>query len=175
MQLDIYTDGSYRSDKALGGYGYLFFDVIEQKVIKKSVALLNDSDPSRNPARMEIMAMIYAYHGLFQLMQITKKTISGTIYSDSEFLVKAITEGTMEEWKAHNWKNSKHKKVVNADLLLRLDRLRYAPALESVIFSIRSIKSKQGFNKEVDQAIREAMAYRLNSENNTQKDETNFE
>jgi ribonuclease HI len=64
---------------------------------------------------MEIMAAIAALEAL-------KTRCRVILYSDSQLLVNAISEGWLRKWKKKGWKRGK-KWVQNADLWQQLDRL----------------------------------------------------
>ena len=42
------------------------------------------------------------------------------LYSDSEYLVKAMSRGWVERWRANGWKRNKREKALNVDLWERL-------------------------------------------------------
>jgi len=62
---------------------------------------------------MEIYAAIKGLEAL-------KESCKVTLYSDSEYLVKAMTLGWVERWKTKNWKRNKREKALNVDLWERL-------------------------------------------------------
>jgi ribonuclease HI len=63
--------------------------------------------------RMEIMAAIAALEALKDPCQVT-------LYSDSQYLVNAISQGWAERWRANGWKRNKRELAVNPDLWARL-------------------------------------------------------
>ena len=46
-----------------------------------------------------------------------------TLYSDSEYLVNAMSRGWVERWRANGWKRNRREKALNIDLWERLLRL----------------------------------------------------
>ena len=66
--------------------------------------------------RMEIMAAIAGLEALKEKCRVT-------LYSDSEYLVKAMSEGWVERWRANGWKRNKKEKALNPDLWERLLQL----------------------------------------------------
>jgi ribonuclease HI len=156
MQLEVFTDGSFRKETHLGGYGYLICDLLTQTILKSSVGVIPESEASVNPAQMEIIAVIFAYIGLYGFQKQKKVMITGNIFSDSEFLVNAINE-TMEKWKSNKWKNTKGKKIVNSVWIQRLDQVRSSLECQDIIFQLKYIPSKQGINQTIDQMIRAKM------------------
>jgi ribonuclease HI len=65
---------------------------------------------------MEIMAAIVGLEAL-------KEKCKVTLFSDSEYLVKAMSEGWPWRWRANGWKRNKREKALNHDLWERLLRL----------------------------------------------------
>jgi ribonuclease HI len=65
--------------------------------------------------RMELMAVIEALTAL-------KRPCSVTLYLDSEYVRKGITEW-IHGWKAKGWRTSSNQPVKNAELWKRLDAL----------------------------------------------------
>lgn len=62
---------------------------------------------------MEIMAAIVGLEALKEKCQVT-------VYSDSEYLVKAISEGWAKRWQAHGWKRNRRERAQNPNLWARL-------------------------------------------------------
>lgn len=56
-------------------------------------------------------------------LEALKEKCKVTLYSDSEYLVKAVTKGWARRWRANGWKRSKRAKVLNPDLWKKLLRL----------------------------------------------------
>ena len=63
--------------------------------------------------RMEMMAVIAALEALKEPCQIT-------LYSDSQYVVNAMTKGWAQRWQANGWKRNKKETAVNPDLWGRL-------------------------------------------------------
>ena len=62
---------------------------------------------------MEIMAAIVGLESL-------KTPCSVTLYSDSKYIVDAMTKGWVQRWKTRNWWRNKEEKAKNVDLWERL-------------------------------------------------------
>ena len=62
---------------------------------------------------MELLAAIIGLEHLIRPCQVT-------LYSDSQYLVKAFTEGWLEGWIKKGWKRGKNEPVKNVDLWKRL-------------------------------------------------------
>ena len=63
--------------------------------------------------RMELLAVIVALERL-------KRPSSVTIYTDSQYVAKAINDGWLQGWIKRGWKKSNRKPVENIDLWKRL-------------------------------------------------------
>lgn len=73
--------------------------------------------------RMELMAAIAALEALNRPCQVD-------LYSDSSYVVKAFTEGWLENWIAKGWKRGKNDPVKNVDLWQRLLRAKEPHTVE---------------------------------------------
>jgi ribonuclease HI len=108
-KLTIYTDGACLGNPGPGGWGV----VIQNEA--GSVELSgNHHDTTNN--RMEVLAVIKA------LEAVPGDSYDLTIYSDSQYMIKGITEW-IKGWKKRQWKTADNKPVKNYDLWLTLDGL----------------------------------------------------
>ena len=99
--IEIYTDGSSRGNPGPGGYGIVLSYNGNEKEISEGFRKTTNN-------RMELLAVIVALESL----KTTKIPVK--IYSDSKYVIDAITKGWLKTWIQ---KNSKGKK--NKDLWLR--------------------------------------------------------
>ncbi len=97
----IFTDGSSRGNPGPGGWGSIVID-------GKNVQELGGREDMTTNNRMELMAAI---EGLKHAH--TEDSI--TLYSDSQYVIKGMTEW-IEGWQKKGWKNSQKKAVLNRDL-----------------------------------------------------------
>ena len=105
-RVTIYTDGACEPNPGPGGYGIVMIYGIARKEISGGFRLTTNN-------RMELMAAII---GLEQL----KEPCQARLYSDSQYLVQAMTQGWAQRWKGKGWKRSKREKAMNPDLWDRL-------------------------------------------------------
>ncbi len=105
-ELIIYTDGSSRGNPGPGGYGAIL--MWGGKVKELSAGFRKTTNN-----RMELMAVIAALEAL------NRTGLSITIYSDSQYVVKAVQEGWLKNWIRTDFKGGKK----NKDLWLRYDAL----------------------------------------------------
>jgi ribonuclease HI len=97
--ITIYTDGSSRGNPGPGGYGAILMFGHHRKELSQGFKYTTNN-------RMELMAVIAG------LKAITKKHIPVVIYSDSQYVVRAIEEGWLKNWIKTNFKGGKK----NSDL-----------------------------------------------------------
>jgi ribonuclease HI len=102
----IYTDGSSRGNPGPGGYGVVLLSGTHRKELSQGYKLTTNN-------RMELMAVIAGLEAL------KKDQLNVTIYSDSQYVVKAIEEGWLKKWVATNFKGGKK----NKDLWMEYYRL----------------------------------------------------
>ena len=92
--INIYTDGSSRGNPGPGGFGVILMWNHHRKEISKGFHLTTNN-------RMELLAVITG------LEAITKKELPIIVYSDSQYVVKAIEEGWLKKWIATDFKGGK--------------------------------------------------------------------
>ena len=104
-QLVVYTDGSSRGNPGPGGYGAILkWGTIEKELSKGYRRTTNN--------RMELMAVIAA------LESLKKEQLNIIIYSDSQYVVKAVEQGWLKNWLKIDFKDKKNK-----DLWIRYNEL----------------------------------------------------
>ncbi|MFY8005136.1 MAG: ribonuclease HI [Chitinophagaceae bacterium] len=105
-QLLIYTDGSSRGNPGKGGYGIVLIWGNQQKEISAGYRLTTNN-------RMELLAVIVAIETL------KKRDMPIKVFTDSRYIVDAVTKGWLNTWVKTNFKGGKK----NADLWLRYFQL----------------------------------------------------
>lgn len=104
----IYTDGACKGNPGPGGWGVLLQSAGATKE-------LFGGELSTTNNRMEITAVIQALAAL-------KRPCHITLYLDSEYVRKGITEW-IHGWKKRGWKTASKEPVKNVDLWQQLDAL----------------------------------------------------
>ena len=104
----IYTDGACKGNPGPGGWGAWLSTAGHEKELCGGAANTTNN-------RMELTAPIEALASL-------KRTCQITIYTDSEYVRKGMTEWIVG-WQRRGWKTADNKPVKNADLWQRLDGL----------------------------------------------------
>src|ERR1051325_4464918 len=92
--ITIYTDGSSRGNPGPGGYGAILLYGNRRKELSAGYRKTTNN-------RMELMAVIAALEAL------KKPNLSITIYTDSQYIVKALNEGWLNNWLATNFAKGK--------------------------------------------------------------------
>lgn len=97
----LYTDGAASGNPGPGGYGAVLVCGEARKELSQGFELTTNN-------RMELLAVIKG------LEAIKWQNADVEVFSDSTYVVKAITEGWLENWILKDW-----KKVKNPDLWQR--------------------------------------------------------
>ena len=105
-ELIIYTDGAARGNPGPGGYGAILKWGSHTREISGGYRWTTNN-------RMELMAIIAA------LETLKKDRLLITVYSDSQYVVKAVQEGWLKNWIATDFKGGKK----NKDLWLQFAEL----------------------------------------------------
>ena len=102
----IYTDGACLGNPGPGGYGVVLHHGGHTKELSGGFQRTTNN-------RMELLAPIVALEAL-------KEPCSVILYSDSEYLVKAMTLGWAKKWRANGWRLASRQPAANVDLWERL-------------------------------------------------------
>jgi ribonuclease HI len=117
-KVTIYTDGACKGNPGPGGWGcVLVYGDMEKELSG------GEADTTNN--RMELSAAIAGLSAL-------KSPCNVELWSDSKYLVDAITKGWARSWRAKGWKKSDGKPALNADLWERLLELLAVHKVEFV-------------------------------------------
>lgn len=98
----MYTDGSCLGNPGPGGYGIILKYNKNRKELSGGYRITTNN-------RMELRAAI---KGLSSL----KSKCNVTLYSDSKYLIDAISNGWAQNWKANGWMRNKKEIALNSDL-----------------------------------------------------------
>lgn len=108
-RVEIFTDGACSGNPGIGGWGA----ILRYKETEKE---LSGGELETTNNRMELMAVIQALSAL-------KTSCNISLYTDSQYVMKGITEW-LANWKKNSWKTSNKKQAVkNVDLWQQLDEL----------------------------------------------------
>jgi ribonuclease HI len=106
--VEIHTDGACKGNPGPGGWGVLLKSGSSQKEL-----FGGERETTNN--RMELTAVIEA-------LQALKRPCKVSLYLDSEYVRKGITEW-IHGWKARGWRTAAKQPVKNVELWQRLDAL----------------------------------------------------
>lgn len=114
FKFKMFTDGACVGNPGPGGYCAILLAFKDGKLLKQVNIVGGEQDTTNN--RMELRAVIEG------LKALTKEEVSITIVTDSEYVMKGITE-RIANWKKKGWRISKTKPLKNVDLWQELDAL----------------------------------------------------
>ncbi len=97
MKVDIYTDGACKGNPGKGGYG-----IIMEWVGKPYVKEFSRGFRKTTNNRMELLAVIVA------LEQLKKDGLEVDIYSDSKYVVDAVSKGWVFGWQKKGFQGKKN-------------------------------------------------------------------
>ena len=104
--VDIFTDGACSGNPGPGGWGA----VLRYNGHEKE---LSGGEAETTNNRMELCAVIYALEALREPCEVN-------LYSDSQYVCNALTQGWAKKWRANGWMRNKKEKALNPDLWERL-------------------------------------------------------
>ena len=102
----IYTAGACSGNPGPGGWGA----ILEWNGVEKELS--GGENPTTNN-RMELLAVISALEKLNQSCIVE-------LYSDSKYVIDALTKGWLTSWIKNGWRKADKKPVLNVDLWQRL-------------------------------------------------------
>jgi ribonuclease HI len=108
QHVTIYTDGACSGNPGPGGYAavLIYGDGIKRLELSQGYRATTNN-------RMELLGVITALETLTSPCKVT-------LYSDSEYVVNAITKGWLTSWQSRGWRKADKKPVLNVDLWQRL-------------------------------------------------------
>ena len=104
--VEIYTDGACSGNPGSGGWGAILRYGAHEKELSGGEAMTTNN-------RMELTAVIAALEAL-------KESCAVKLWSDSKYVVDALSLGWAEKWRANGWKKPDKKTALNPDLWEKL-------------------------------------------------------
>lgn len=101
-EIEIYTDGACSGNPGPGGWGA----ILMYKGVEKE---LSGGERETTNNRMELTAVIEALKAL-------KEPCLVQLYSDSKYVIDALSKGWARSWQKKNWIKSDKKPALNVDL-----------------------------------------------------------
>lgn len=117
-EVTIYTDGACSGNPGAGGWGAVLIGAGKQKEI-------SGFDPLTTNNQMELTAVIKA-------LELLKVSCNVKLYSDSAYVVNAINQNWLFNWKNNNWLGADKKPVKNIELWQKLDNLLNKHSVEFI-------------------------------------------
>ncbi len=105
-KVELYTDGACSGNPGRGGYGAILRYKDNEKNFSAGYRLTTNN-------RMELLGAIVGLEAL-------KEPCEVELYSDSKYLVDAVSKGWVYGWRKKGWKKSDGKAALNVDLWKRL-------------------------------------------------------
>jgi ribonuclease HI len=115
MEVTMYTDGAARGNPGKGGYGVVLMSGNRKLELAKGFRMTTNN-------RMELMAVIAG------LKALKKDGMNVTIYTDSQYVAKAINERWLNKWIANGFA----KGIKNKDLWMEFYELSKKQKLKFV-------------------------------------------
>lgn len=102
----IYADGACSGNPGPGGWGAILLYGEHKKELSGG-----EEDTTNN--RMELLGVISA-------LEILKEPCQVELFSDSKYVIDALSKGWATGWRARGWKKADKKPALNQDLWARL-------------------------------------------------------
>ncbi|MCB9878252.1 MAG: ribonuclease HI [Planctomycetes bacterium] len=107
-QVTIYSDGACLGNPGRGGYGTVLLWGDKRKELAKGYRRTTNN-------RMELLGAIVGLEALTRACRVT-------LWSDSTYVVHAMTKGWLDGWQKRGWRTASKEPVKNRDLWERLLR-----------------------------------------------------
>lgn len=101
-EVRLYTDGACSGNPGPGGWAAIL-------KYKGQVKELSGGEASTTNNRMELT-------GVIQGLSALKERCRVTVYSDSKYVIDAITQGWARRWKQNGWMRNRKEPALNPDL-----------------------------------------------------------
>ena len=101
-KVELYTDGAGSGNPGPGGFGVVLTYKDKRKEISRGYKNTTNN-------RMELLAAIEG-------LRLLKEPCEVSLFSDSKYLVDAISKGWVYNWKKKGWKKSDNTPAMNVDL-----------------------------------------------------------
>jgi len=105
-QVTIYSDGACLGNPGRGGYGTVMLFGEHRKELQQGYRSTTNN-------RMELLGAIVGLEALSRASTVD-------LYSDSTYVVNAMSKGWLQGWQKRGWKTSSKQPVKNQDLWLRM-------------------------------------------------------
>lgn len=141
----VFTDGACSGNPGIGGWGAVV-------LTPKNFFTFSGSSPMTTNNRMELTAVI---KGLTFARKLKKKKVH--VFSDSAYVVNAITKGWLYTWHANGWKKSDGEIIKNSEMWAALYSLITGGFFDELKFVKVKGHSGNHFNEMADSLARQAV------------------
>lgn len=165
MEYCIYTDGSAlgKTPFYYGGWSVVIF---KGKATEENfIDILSGNGYPMTNNQAELIALLKAIQFCKELYKKDSNN-TFTIYSDSQYSIRCITEWC-HSWKKNNWINSKKQEVANKDLIKQIMEELY---FTSTFIKIAKVK---GHNKNYGNELADSEAGRQSAMIKAEKEKVN--
>lgn len=101
-KVDIFTDGACSGNPGPGGWGAILRYNGHEKE-------LSGGEANTTNNRMELISVIEA-------LKLLKEPCEVELYSDSQYVVNALSQGWAKRWRENGWMRNKKEKALNPEL-----------------------------------------------------------
>lgn len=108
-KVEIFTDGACKGNPGPGGWG----SILRYKETEKEIS---GGEANTTNNRMELTAVIKA-------LELLKEPCEVELYTDSQYVANALTQGWARKWQANGWMRNKKEKALNPELWEKLLKL----------------------------------------------------
>lgn len=108
-KVEIFTDGACKGNPGPGGWG----SILRYKGTEKEIS---GGEANTTNNRMELTAVIKA-------LELLKEPCEVELYTDSQYVANALTQGWARKWQANDWMRNKKEKALNPELWEKLLKL----------------------------------------------------
>lgn len=168
MPVELYTDGSSLRNPGAAGLGWILRyreesdtdSMPEEKTMEGNQGFRLSTNN-----RMELMAFIYGVEKFLEQFDggLFKDVTQLSVFSDSDYLVKAVTQNWVAKWEKSSWMTSgyngkKPKPVANKDLWMKITELQGQLKKRNVNLAMTHVMGHSGheWNERADQLATEA-------------------
>ena len=160
--IEIYTDGSSLRNPGAAGCAYIIRYWIDKD--DSSMPEIKEIEGSKGfrlstNNRMELMAAIFGIKTIMEKLDegVIPESAQINLYSDSDYLVKALSQNWAVRWMANNWMTSTYNgkqatAVKNKDLWEQIIRLQEELRSRKIILAVTHVNGHSGheFNERAD-------------------------
>lgn len=147
----IFTDGACSSNPGPGGYAAIINMPTETKIV-------SGYEENTTNNRMELKAVIFGMKYILEMIYQENNNVKKLeVISDSAYVINAINQEWITNWKRNKFKNAKGDDIKNIDLWSSLDDLLTTFEFLGVEIVFTKVKGHNGnyFNEQADKVAKE--------------------